>query len=107
MFDARLLLLMFSFNIGIALADEGYVKMYNYGNRLVVFVAFDANYTFSNFMTNLRQFAYAFQCPYRHQFITFYFGDLSMKIDCDYGMNLVECVDARFVDNDTTGDERI
>ena len=80
----------------------GYYTMYSYGQRLVVLVAFDSNYTFTNFMTNLRQFANALQCPYRHQFITFYFGDQSMQIDCDYQMNLVECVNARFVENMTT-----
>lgn len=77
------------------------VPTVSYGGRTVVLVAFDANYTISNFITNLRQFAAAFNCPYRHQFVTFYFGDFATRIDCDYRMSMIECVDQRIVANNT------
>jgi len=77
-------------------------KMYGVGNRIIVLVVFGGNYTFSNFSSNLRDFGSALNCPYRQQLITFYFGNLSNKIDCDYQMNLVECVNQRILaDSDT------
>jgi hypothetical protein len=79
-----------------------YIEMSSYGSRQLILVTFDANYSFASFMTNLRQFAAAMQCPYHHQFLTFYFGNQSMQIDCNYGMSLVECVEQRFIGNHTT-----
>jgi hypothetical protein len=76
--------------------------MYGVGNRIIVLVVFGGNYTFYNFSSNLRDFGSALNCPYRQQLITFYFGNLSNKIDCDYQMNLVECVNRRILaDSDT------
>ena len=66
--------------------------LHAFGSRSVVFVAFGGNYTFDDFTSNLRSFAFALNCPSRHQFITFYFGDLLTKIDCDYRNSLVDCV---------------
>ena len=66
--------------------------LHAFGSRLVVFFAFGGNYTFSQFTSNLRTFANALNCANRQQLITFYFGDLSTKIDCNYRTNLVDCV---------------
>ena len=67
-------------------------ELHSFGNRIVILVAFGGNYTYSNFRSTMHDFIRAFNCPARHQFVTIYFGDLSMKIDCDYRTRLVDCV---------------
>lgn len=71
-----------------------------YGKHAVVLVDFDANITtFSTFTSTMHDFAFAFDCPTRHQLVTFYFGDLSTRIDCEYGRSLVDCVTNRIIGN--------
>lgn len=74
-------------------------ELFNYGNRLIILVAFDDTYTFVQFSSTLRAFANALSCPTRRQLNTFYFGDLSTQIDCEYEMNLVDCVNNRIFNN--------
>jgi hypothetical protein len=79
------------------------LKLFGYGSRVVVLVAFDANNaTFESFAQRLNEFANALDCSYRQQLVTFYFGDLSTQIDCGYGNNLVRCINDIVVDDNQT-----
>jgi hypothetical protein len=92
--------------IGNVSAPAGqYLQLYAYGQRVIVLVVFkyDERYALlPYFIENLKQFAFAFNCPGRNQYITFYFGGISTRIDCDYGSDLNECIENRFVCNRTT-----
>ncbi len=79
----------------------GYVKFLGQGRRLVILVAFSDDYTLSNFIENLQYFAKALNCEYRQQFTTFYFGNLSMQIDCNYPTDLIDCVNNQLLNNKT------
>ncbi len=72
-----------------------------HGHRLAILVAFSDDYTLSNFIENLQYFAKALNCEYRQQFITFYFGNLSMQIDCNYPTDLIDCVNNQLLNNKT------
>jgi hypothetical protein len=78
-----------------------YVAFNGHGHRLSIFVAISCDWSYSKFIENLQHFASAFDCPYRQKFISFYFGDLSTKIDCDYPADLVDCVRQRLLNNST------
>ncbi len=71
------------------------------GHRLVVLVAFSDDYILSNFIENLQYFAKALNCGYRQQFTTFYFGNLSMQIDCNYQTDLIDCVNNQLLNDKT------
>ena len=55
-------------------------------------------------MTNLDEFGNALNCPYRDQFVSIYFGDLSMKIDCAYQCNLADCINDRILANNSAAE---
>lgn len=76
-----------------------------FGNRIIILVAFGDSYQFSNFSTTLRQLSVAFNCPSRHQLVTFYFGDILSKVECDYESSLVDCVNDRVLGDETTANE--
>ncbi len=77
------------------------IPLKSIGNRIIILVAFDANYTFSNFEFNLRQFAAALHCPFRNHYYSFYFGNESMQIICDLNTNLIDCVNSWILGNVT------
>ncbi len=85
--------------------SQGYTGTYltfnGRSHRLAILVAFSNDYTLSNFIENMKYFAKALNCEYRQQFITFYFGNLSMQIDCNYPTDLINCVNNQLLDNKT------
>jgi len=78
-----------------------YVEFLGRGHRLDILVAFSDDYTLSNFIENLQYFAKALNCEYRQQFISIYFGNLSMQIDCNYPTDLIDCVNNQLLNNKT------
>jgi hypothetical protein len=78
-----------------------YVEFVGRGHRLAILVAFSDDYTLSNFIENLQYFAKALNCEYRQQFISIYFGNLSMQIDCNYQTDLIDCVNNQLLNNKT------
>jgi hypothetical protein len=85
--------------------SQGYTgpnqAFYGHGQRLAILVAFSDDYTLSNFIENLKYFAKALNSEYRQQFISFYFGNLSMQIDCNYPTDLIDCVNNQLLNNKT------
>jgi hypothetical protein len=78
-----------------------YQPFYGHGHRLAILVAFSDDYTLSNFIENMQYFAKALNCEYRQQFISIYFGNLSMQIDCNYPTDLINCVNNQLLNNKT------
>jgi hypothetical protein len=73
-----------------------------FGNRVVILVAFDANYTtLSTFSSTLHDFVTSYNCPARHQLVSWYFGNLSTRVDCAYKSGLRDCMTKRIFASDS------
>lgn len=79
---------------------DSYIAFNGHGHRLIILVAFSDDYILSTFVETLSNFVNAFGAShYRQQFITIYFGNLHMKIDCDYSSDLNKCVQHQVLNN--------